>query len=268
MIRDGLAHLAPVALDALVDVAGLLTRVDRKYVVELQRVPGLLAGLPEGARALEIDGERVFGYRSTYLDTPALDGYFAAGQGRRRRFKVRTRAYLDTGTSWLEVKTRGSRGTTVKQRMPHPDAETVPVSPDGHTFVDAALASGRINRVRPQELTPVLVTAYRRATVLLPATASRVTIDVDLGWTSLRPRCPGELARPSLAIVETKTGSTPSEVDRLLWSHGHRPVRISKYAVGMAALDPTLPRLRWARTLRRELAIPAPTLPSSPQEDR
>jgi hypothetical protein len=54
-----------------------------------------------------------------------------------------------------------------------------------------------------------------------------------------------------MAIVETKTGSTASRVDRLLWSRGHRPVRISKYATGLAALHPELPTGVWRRTLRR-----------------
>jgi hypothetical protein len=89
----------------------------------------------------------------------------------------------------------------------------------------------------------VLATAYQRSTFFLPSSASRVTLDVDLGWSSLRSV--RDLDRPGLAIVETKTGSTPSVVDRLLWSRGHRPVRLSKYGVGMAALDPTLPRLKW-----------------------
>lgn len=40
-------------------------------------------------------------------------------------------------------------------------------------------------------------------------------------------------------------------MDRLLWRQGIRPARISKYCVGLAALDPTLPANRWNRTLRR-----------------
>ena len=39
-----------------------------------------------------------------------------AARPRRRRFKLRTRSYLDTGSSYLEIKTRGARGTTVKER--------------------------------------------------------------------------------------------------------------------------------------------------------
>ena len=60
----------------------------------------------------------------------------------------------------------------------------------------------------------------------------------------------------AMTIIETKTGSTPSAVDRLFWSRGHRPVRISKYGVGMAALSPALPRLKWHHVLDRHLGLP------------
>ena len=56
---------------------------------------------------------------------------------------------------------------------------------------------------------------------------------------------------PDLVVVETKSAGSASAMDRLLWSHGVRPTRISKYATGLAALDPDLPHNRWSRTLRR-----------------
>jgi hypothetical protein len=45
---------------------------------------------------LEIDGARSFAYDSTYFDTPDLDAYLLAATRRRRRFKVRTRTYVDS----------------------------------------------------------------------------------------------------------------------------------------------------------------------------
>lgn len=243
------ASLSPIGLTELVERAELLARVDRKYVVPLALVDGLLAGLPTDTRILEIDGRRLFGYRSTYLDTPGHDSYLVAGRGHRHRWKVRSRVYLDTGDSWLEVKTRTSRGQNLKQRIPHPDAELAGgLCADGRAFVGDVIGSSSTRALRP-----TMVTAYRRSTLFLPGSTSRVTVDVDLGWTALRSG--RDLDRPGLAIVETKTGSTPSEMDRLLWRRGHRPIRISKYGVGMAALEPTLPRLKWHRTLHQHLGV-------------
>ena len=99
-------------------------------------------------------------------------------------------------------------------------------------------------------------TRYRRTTLLLPGTdgsqPARVTVDTDLAW-SLPTDGPGTppARLAGLAVVETKTGSTPCATDRLLCRAGYRPVRFSKFATGLAALVPDLPATRWRRTLDR-----------------
>lgn len=247
-LDDPLTGLAPIALDDLVAVAGLQTRVDRKYLVPLDSVRTLLTALPGGTQVLEIEGRRVFSYESVYFDTPDLLAYRLAAHRRRRRFKIRTRSYLDSDQCWLEVKTRGARGATVKDRVPYAldDRHTVA---DGRRFVADVLAAQGVSTLGDLPLEPTLVTRYLRTTLFLPDTASRVTVDVDLSWH--HGASPLQLQR--LAVVETKTGSTASGADRLLWAHGHRPVRISKYATGLAALRPDLPASRWHRTLTRHL---------------
>jgi len=52
-------------------------------------------------------------------------------------------------------------------------------------------------------------------------------------------------------VFETKSAGPPSFFDRLLWTHGIRPVRISKFCTGLAALHPELPSNKWRRTLNR-----------------
>ena len=96
-----IADLAPVTLDELNAAAALQTRRDRKYVLTPDELGRLLADLPP-ARVLEIDGSRSFAYDSTYFDTPELDAYRLAATRRRRRFKVRTRTYVDTGSCFVE----------------------------------------------------------------------------------------------------------------------------------------------------------------------
>jgi hypothetical protein len=247
--------LVPISLTELVERAELLTRVDRKYVVPLAEAEVLVSAVRGSSQVLEIDGRRQFGYRSTYFDTPGRDSFLVSGRSHRRRWKVRTRTYLDSGSSWLEVKTRIARDQTLKQRIAHPDAhEADGLASDGLVFVADVVGAGVAGA-----LEPVLATGYRRTTLYLPASRSRVTVDVDLGWTSLTRVA--DLKRPSLAIVETKTGSTPSAMDRLLWSRGHRPTRLSKYGVGMAALHPDLPRLKWHRAMHQHLGLPTAARP-------
>ncbi|ROT32771.1 polyphosphate polymerase domain-containing protein [Micromonospora sp. HM5-17] len=239
----------PIGLDELVARAALQTRVDRKYVLPVAEAWAVLALAEPGARVLEIDGIRSFGYESTYFDTPELSSYLSTAHRRRRRFKVRTRTYLDSALCWLEVKTRGARGSTVKHRRPYRLDHHATLAP-GLAFVTEVLARESIRLGADPVFAPTLVTRYRRSTLFLPSTASRVTVDTELTWQGAGP----PLCLPELVVVETKTGSTASDVDRLLWARGHRPIRISKYATGLAALRPELPAAPWRRTLRRHFA--------------
>ncbi len=95
---------------------------------------------------------------------------------------------------------------------------------------------------------PTLVTRYDRTTLFIESSLSRATIDTDLSWEGGDGQI---LRRPDLVIIETKSGSRTSEIDRLLWASGHRPVTISKFGTGLAAIRPALPSNKWARVLRR-----------------
>jgi hypothetical protein len=254
LVCPPLYELAPIGLDELIERAGLQTRVDRKYLVPVGEVVALLTEAGPDAQVLEIDDARVFAYESVYFDTPDLITYRLTVHRRRRRFKIRTRTYLDSGTCWLEVKTRGCRESTVKHRLPYELRHRATLAP-GRPYVDTVLAGIRMACYDDAAFTPALLTRYRRSTLLLPATNSRVTIDTDLSWSAAGCDDPGQrLVLPHLAVVETKTGSTPSHLDRALWRRGYRPARISKYATGLAALRPELPANRWHRTLRQYFA--------------
>jgi hypothetical protein len=259
------ALLVPITLDELVERAALQTRVDRKYLVPLAAAEQVVAGVAGSARVLEIGGRRDFGYSSLYFDTPELTSYHLAARGRRRRFKVRRRSYTDTGQSFLEVKTRGGRGSTVKERTPDDDDASLALDDARRRFVDEVLARAGVAPVAG-ELQPVLGTSYQRTTLHLSATGavpdSRVTVDTDLAWALPGG---GPLVLPGVAIVETKSSSTPSAADRWLWRHGHRPTRVSKYGTGLAALHDHLPANRWHPVLRRHFAL-SPHLPPTHQE--
>ncbi|GAA1831126.1 VTC domain-containing protein [Luedemannella flava] len=245
-VREPLWHPPAIGLDELLALAALQTRVDRKYVVPLGEVDALLAAAVTGARVLEIDGARSFAYESLYFDTPDLLSYRLTAYRRRRRFKIRTRCYLDSGDCWLEVKTAGQRGSTVKNRSPYALDDRASLHP-GRPFVRGALEAGAVPVDPDSAFVPTLITRYQRTTLYLPDTASRVTVDTRLTWEDAGRR----LHLPGVAIIETKSGSTTSWADRLLWRRGHRPARISKYATGLAALRPELPAPPWRQTLRR-----------------
>ncbi len=260
---EPIGALTPIGLDELNAEAELQTRIDRKYILPIDRLPQVLAGLRRtGTRVLEIDGERALRYASLYFDTPRLDSFLGAAHGRRRRFKVRARTYLDSGGSFLEVKTRGGRSVTVKERVP---VDGAGLDEDGVVYATTLLSDAGIPRAQilARDLDPVMETAYRRVTLLIPEAGgdtSRATIDLELSWNDLDR---GGFSLPGTAIVETKSSRRPGTVDRLLWRSGIRPATLSKYATGLAAIRPELPHNKWHRVLTRYFA-PA-TIPAAPR---
>lgn len=244
-----LDRMPVISLAELNTHAALQTRVDRKYLVPAHQLPALLAGFTEELLVLETDGIRAFAYDSVYFDTPELTSYHLAAHGRRRRFKIRTRSYLDSASSFLEVKTEGSRSATVKERIPYRPADRSTITADGAAYIRETLADTAPG-LATQTLEPVLETRYNRITLLLPASNSRATIDLDVTWTLPKGR---QLVLDRKVVVETKSGAAPSALDKHLWRAGIRPSRISKFATGMALLIPELPANRWHRTLRHHM---------------
>ena len=126
---------------------------------------------------LEIDGRRSFHYSSTYFDTPELDSYRDAARKRPRRYKVRTRRYLDTGTSAVEVKVRSLSGTTAKTRLWLYDETSM--RPGSLPLAAVAFVGGfDIVGDRVHDLTEVLTTSYERVTLV--TADARVTTDRDV----------------------------------------------------------------------------------------
>lgn len=261
------AHWPGISLDELNAKAAMQTRVDRKYIVDGFYAAAVLSNLPANASVLEINGERDFAYDSVYFDTENLDSYKLAATGRRNRYKIRTRSYVDTGATFLEVKTEGARAVTVKERIPYPAADRAYLNAAGRDYVEESLR-GLID-APATAFEPILTTAYRRTTVLLPASEhnpvdSRMTIDTHLTWTPMSERALGPHSQyevgtgytaAGMVIIETKSGSAPSVADKHLWRAGIRPSKISKFATGMAALNPDLPSNKWNRTIARNMYL-------------
>ncbi|TDT17620.1 VTC domain-containing protein [Ilumatobacter fluminis] len=230
-----------VGLDEILSGSALMTRTDRKYVLEPGDVAALLCELGPSVRVLEIDGKRSFGYESIYFDTPELDSYLGAARRRPDRFKVRTRRYVDQDTCWVEVKTRTRRGQNEKVRRRHDPADADRLTPDALAFVAATVDPATADR-----LEPVLRTRYRRTTLVVGD--QRITIDADLRCDDLTGQAFGIGDR---FVVETKSPGGPGTVDRALWRLGRRPLTISKFALGLAMSKPTLPRNKWHRVIDR-----------------
>ncbi|MDN6299576.1 MAG: polyphosphate polymerase domain-containing protein [Micrococcaceae bacterium] len=244
-LEDAVAAREPIGLQEVNEGAALQTRVDHKYLLTPGQFTALAAKLDDRFRVLTIDGRRTFRYESVYFDTPEFEQYRAHRQGRRRRYKVRTRTYADTGLCMFEIKTKGLRGATVKHRIPHQMDDAGRMTSDARSFLDGVIAAEY--SMSPAALQPVMESDYRRATFVDPVDGERLTCDVDLVYSDQARTLHG----PELFVIETKTASGQGAASTALSELGIRPVSMSKYCVGIAMLHPELPANKWSRLLRR-----------------
>ena len=234
-------RLDSISLEGINAIAELQTRVDRKYIVTPAVAAAFFDELPSQVQVLEIDGLREFGYESIYFDTEGFDLYLATAQRRRLRYKVRSRVYTDSGMTVLEVKTKGPRKATVKQRCDYSLADVARLTDEARLFVDASVGRDGAS----EGLRPTLTTRYRRTTLVDPESGSRLTFDRGLSCTDWL----GVSVALEPMVIESKSAGGASLFDKWLWRHGVRPTRISKFGTGLAALHPELPSNKWHRTL-------------------
>jgi hypothetical protein len=225
-----------VSLSEVLASAAQLTRVDRKYLVPLDMVESLLDGLSASHRLLSIDGRSFTSYRSTYFDTADATTARAHVQGRRRRWKARSRLYVEDRLCRLEVKAKDARGVTVKTVLDSDPADYGRLSPDGIAFISSVLRDRSLDDARALRATAEV--RYRRVTLADLEQSTRVT--VDCGVT-----CSMDTGRVwvdrSFVLVETKGGVRPGEADRALTTRGVRPCAFSKYVAGVALLRDDVP---------------------------
>ena len=244
MFDHRLEQLSSVSLEELTETADLQSRIDRKYLVSVRLATDLLDHLDSrNFRALTISKQRLFEYSSLYFDTPERESFLSSAHGRRRRFKIRTRTYEADAAVFLEVKTAGPRGSTVKHRLAHHGPRDT-IDTASAAWISTVLQQPSL----AERCRPTMGTRYRRATFLDQGSSTRITIDRDLTAIPFggEPRPLGDGL-----VIETKSLGAPTETDRWLWRAGSRPVALSKFGVAMVLCNPGLPSARWNRVLRQ-----------------
>jgi hypothetical protein len=240
VVGEAAGRAASLSLAALVERAGLQVRLDRKYLVEADDFARLAARLIGRLHVLEIDECRSFRYESHYFDTPDRLTYREHIAGRRDRFKLRTRSYLDSGETMFEVKLERPDGGTIKRRLAHPFAARTRITTDARRHVSRALDAAA--RRVPSELEPACEITYRRTTFVTRDGSARITCDHDLVWSDSRRAVTG---LPDHVLVEVKSAQATTPADSALAALRVSPVSISKYCVGQALLRPELPSGPW-----------------------
>jgi hypothetical protein len=219
-------RLGSLSLPELEQRAGLLHRQDAKYLLTEEAAADLLDALSQRYQVLEIDRARGFIYDSIYLDTPDLRVYRDHTQGRRLRWKARTRRY----------------------------GEACPVSEHGwagpafHRFLDRSLRE-HYGFGLDAQLTASQSVRYERTTLVSVDGVERLTLDRRLTFVDATGRSTGRL-QPGLVLAEVKRPGARGAADRVLASRGVRPVSLSKYGIGVALSRPDLGHAELRAVLR------------------
>ena len=241
--------LEPIGLEELTGTTELLDRVDVKYVVPVETMSRVIERLRGSHRVLTIDERTRFEYWTTYFDAPELTSFREHVQRRRRRFKCRTRHYVESGHHAFEVKLKGPRGRTLKRRMPCEPMADGPLGEPALGFLRDCLAVA-YGRDLDATMVPALSVAYHRVTLAAPELGERLTCDLTLRFGGADGRT-GRL-RDGLAIVESKSGDGRAAADRALLALGARPVAdCSKYCLGIALTRPDVRSNRFRPLMRR-----------------
>lgn len=224
---------APVTLEEM-DTVKLMNRIDSKYVTDetvLARV--LMDAREAGYRALETDGAKINPYDSLYYDTDGLDMYYAHRNRKLVRQKVRTRSYLTTGITFLEIKRKNNKGRTKKKRIEIPFSDFADFSHN----TEATDYLSRHSDYNISILKPVVETLFSRITLVNPDMTERLTIDTCLNFRNHRTDMEASL-RDAVIIELKQDGRLFSLMKNILLDHRVKPRRVSKYCIAVTMTDP------------------------------
>jgi len=209
----------------------LMNRVDTKFLFDASLLPELLPSLSSDYFALNAAGTFLQPYRSLYFDTPSFDLYYAHHNGRKPRFKIRMRKYLNSGTTFLEIKEKDNRDRTIKSRLPIADIHTA-LTAEQYDFFRQKTSQCL------SPLKPAVWNQYNRITLVNKNVPERLTI--DLNFNAFNPN--GFITWNPLIIAELKQEnlSSNSPFSQIMRIRCIRPVNFSKYCLSMSLLLPQL----------------------------
>ena len=228
-INKILTTFDPISLEEM-DSVKLLNRTDTKFVFSEQQVPQIFESIRDHYQILEIKGVRSNAYRTLYFDTPNFDYYTLHQNGKKNRYKVRFRKYVDSGLCFLEIKFKNNKSRTVKSRIRVPDIETE-MSADSMAFVESVMQHQPVLEAK-------LWNSFERVTLVNNEAKERLTIDFNLRFDFNGKEA--KLENTIIAEVKQEKASRNSNFVGTIKDLRIRPTRISKYCVGALMLNAEL----------------------------
>ncbi len=216
----------PIGLKDM-DKVRLLTRRDTKYILNDDKIASILEAVKDDYYIVEINGHRHMQYKTLYYDTPDYWLYTLHHNGKLNRYKVRSRSYVDTDTSFFEVKFKDNKKNTVKSRYSIEDIQKH-LDEDAHGFI------ANKTTIQSNNLVPAMWVHYKRLTLVSKRFDERATIDTDV-WFEFNGK---KHEYKGLVIGELKQDkfTKDSKISQVLRDMKIEEEGMSKYCLGVASL--------------------------------
>ncbi len=215
--------------------AALMDRVDRKFLIPVSLLTDMFSELSPFYSVLSENQKKIFEYKTHYFDSEQDLLYLQHQNGLLNRYKIRTREYVSSGKTFLEVKQKTNHFRTQKNRY----------------LLSGEFKSRNINSL----LTPLtdhlfpplykkLLVKYERFTLKHKRETERITIDVNLAFEPieqahhLSDATASKLSQsrylPEIAIIELKQENhqRKTEFEQLAKKYALREMDFSKYCMG------------------------------------
>jgi hypothetical protein len=209
------------------DHVKLLDRIDTKYVFKKDMLEDYLLAIARHYKVLSIEGQFVHPYETLYYDTPDFLLYKMHHNGRQNRFKIRFRKYLNTNTSFFEIKKKTNTHRTIKKRLSVENIQETLNDPLNE-FITIHTSGTTRNYV------PSVRVYFNRITLVNIHANERVTFDTDLRYTSNGHE--KYIDKMVIAEVKQEKHST-SAFQQLMQKKRLRGNYISKYCLGVVCMN-------------------------------
>jgi hypothetical protein len=227
LIKKTLHPFVRVSLSDL-DKVKLMNRTDQKFCLHISQLPIVLEAINSEYSILEIDDEIVFKYDNTYFDTPDNKMFISHQNGKRNRYKIRIRKYVQTDINFLEIKLKNNKGRTIKQRITRPTF-------DSNFTRDEIAFIGQASTLPGEQLQPKIRSFFNRFTLVDNNFTERVTIDLAPGFKNHEK----EITLNNLVIIEVKQSkeAKPALITQVLKNNKISRQGFSKYCIGRSLLE-------------------------------
>lgn len=248
-LQNTLKVFAPISLQQLNASVSFLERIDTKYLVHVKDLAKIVKELERDYYVLNIKDIRLFNYDNVYMDSKALDFYYAHERGDDIRVKVRTRNYVDSNLCFFEYKHK--EGNLIRKFRYQEDTSLFgKIDTEAQHFFQSIYGS-LMEGSSKLDIGPMMKTTYKRFTLCSKYGDERITIDLDLTFSDPNNPNSKTVELPHLAIIESKASSVSARSAKIMKKFKVKQSGwCSKYCLGLIYFDMVTSQKKFKDTIK------------------